>query len=248
MDKLSLKANERTVLGKGVRHLRRDGLIPGHVYGRKVEVEHVSVPLKDFIHVARLAGETGLINLKIGEEKVRPVMIRGIQHHPQTGQPLHIDFYQVNLKEKVTVPVPIVLIGEEPESVHLGETVVLQNLSEVQVEALPADLIEKIEVDITPLKQIDDAVTISQLNYDRELLTLLAEPDEVVVKIAPAITEEMKRLMEEQEAEAQAAAAEGETEEEKAAGEAPEGEAAEGEAGESTEGQKEESNNEEQPQ
>ncbi len=209
MDRISLKAQERTILGKNVKKLRRDGIIPGRVYGNNgVEVEHVAVNLKDFLPVMHQAGETGLIDLKIGEEKIRPVMIRGLQHEPKKGELLHIDFYQVNLKQKVKVPVPIVLKGEEPESVHMGEAVVLQTLSEVEVEALPTDLVEHIEVDITPLQTIGDAINISQLTYDREKLAVLADPEEIVVKLDTAITEEMKKLMEEQKAEAEAAAAE----------------------------------------
>lgn len=206
MDRIPLNAQEREVLGKKVKKLRREGKLPGHVFGKKVEGENVLVNEKDFLQVLSQAGETGLIDLKIGAEKVRPVLIRQLQHDPLTGQILNIDFYQVNLSEKVTVPVPLVLVGEEPESVHMGETVVLQNLSELQVEALPGDLVEKIEVNIETLKQVDDAITVGDLNYDREKLTVLAEPEEVVVKLAPAVTEEMKRLLEEQEAEAQAAA------------------------------------------
>ncbi len=230
MDRIALKAEERTILGKKVSRLRADGFIPGHVFGNQLETEHVTVKLSDFLPVFKQAGETGLIDLRIGAEKVRPVLIREVQHEPVKGKPLNISFYQVNLKEKVQVPVPIVLIGEEPESVHMGETIVLQNLSEVQVEALPTDLIENIEVDITSLKNVDDAITVGQLNYNRELITLLAEEEEVVVKLAPAVTEEMKALLEEQAAEA-AAATEAAAAEEGA--EKPEGEeGAEGEEGE----------------
>ena len=96
------------------------------------------------------------------------------------------------------------LIGEEHEAVKLGEVVVLQNLNEVNVEALPTDLVENIEVDITPLKAIDDAITIGQLNYDRSKLTLHAPEEEIVVKLAPAVTAEMEALLEEQAAEAAA--------------------------------------------
>jgi len=200
--------------------------LPGHVFGKAVEVEHVSVPLKEFIKVSAQAGETGLVDLRIGEEKVRPVLIRNLQHDPKTGSLMHVDFYQVNLLEKVEVPVPVVIVGEEPESVHLGETVVLQPISELQVEALPTDLIENIEVDITNLKNVDDAITVADLKYDRSKITVLAEPEEVVVKLAPAVTEEMKQLMEEQEAETAAA--------QEAAGEGAESEATEGEEGEGT--------------
>lgn len=232
MDKIILKAQERDVLGKKVKNLRRDGLIPGHVFGNKIDTEHVSVIRKDFLKVLNQAGETSLVDLRIGEEKIRPVLIRDVQFDPVSGNLLNIDFYQVNLKVKVTVPVPIVLVGEETELVHLGEAVVLQTLSEVQVESLPTDLIEKIEVDISILKNIDDDIKVSQLNYNREVLTVLAEGEEVVVKLAPAVTEEMKALLEEQEAEA-AAAKEAAVEEAGEAGETPE----EGEEGETAEGE-----------
>lgn len=207
MDRLSLHAEERTILGKKVKKLRRDGLLPGHVFGKGLESEMVAVSSRDFLKTFHQAGETGLIDLKIGSEKVRPVLVRDVQHDPITGQPIHIDFYQVNLQEKVKVPVPVVLVGEEPETVHLGEAIVLQTVNEVEVEALPTDLVEKIEVDISPLKQIDDAITVGQLSYDREKLTIHADPEEIVVKLAPAVSAEMEKLLEEEAAEKAAAAA-----------------------------------------
>lgn len=208
MDRLSLQAEERKILGKKVKNLRKDGKLPGHVFGKGVETEHVSVDGKTFLKTFKETGETGLIDLKIGTEKVRPVMVKGVQFDPVSDQPIHVDFYQVNLNKKVKVPVPLVLAGEQPESVHLGETIVLQAMNEIEVEALPADLVEKIEVDITVLKNIDDAITVGQLNFDRSKLTVAAEPEAIVVKLAPAITEEMKKQMEEEAAAAAAQAAE----------------------------------------
>lgn len=204
MDRISLKAEERTILGKKVKKLRRDGFVPAHVFGNKVETEHVSVKSLDFAKAYDQAGETGLIDLKIGEEKVRPVLIREVQVDPVRGATLHIDFYQVNLKEKVKVSVPIELFGEEPETVHSGEAVVIQPMSEVEVEALPAELPEKIEVDISSLRQINDAIFVSQLKV-AEGVALIADPEAVVVKLDNAVTEEMQQLMEEQAAEAAAA-------------------------------------------
>lgn len=212
MNRIPLKAEERTVLGKKVKKLRRDGLVPAHVFGNKLETEHVSVNGKDFIKVYRQAGETGLIDLKISDEKIRPVLVRNVQVNPLNEEPLHIDFYQVNLKEKTVVPVPIVLIGEEPELVHTGEAVVIQPMGEVEVEALPTELPEKIEVDITSLKQIDDVILVSQLSV-LEGVTILADAEAVVAKLDTAITEEMKQLMEEQAAEQAAAAEEAAAEE-----------------------------------
>src|SRR3989344_5067085 len=207
MDRLSLKAEERKVLGKKVKNLRKDGILPAHVFGKGVEGEIVSVDQKEFLKVFKVAGETGLIDLKIGTEKIKPVLIREVQYNPVSGDLIHVDFYQVNLLEKVKVSVPIVQIGEAPESVKLGETIVLQTLSEVEVEALPADLPENIEVDITSLKEIDDAITVGQLNYDHEKVTVHVDPEEIVVKLAPAVSAETQALLEEQAAEQAAAEA-----------------------------------------
>lgn len=223
MDRLSLPADERKILGKKVKQLRRRGSLPAHVFGKGVENEDVTVDAKEFLKTFHLAGETGLIDLKIGAEKVRPVLVREVQYDPVSGDLIHIDFYQVDLSQKVKVPVPLVLVGEQPESVHLGETIVLQTLNEVEVEALPTDLVEKIEVDISPLKQIDDVITVEALNYDKDKLTLHAGPEAIVVKLAPAVTAEMEKLLEEEAAEKATAAAEAQA----GAGEVPaEGEAA----------------------
>ncbi|MBI4040159.1 50S ribosomal protein L25 [Candidatus Daviesbacteria bacterium] len=222
MDRIPLKAQEREILGKKVRQLRRDGFIPGHVFGRQVEGENVVVPMVDFLKVYKEVGETGLIDLRIGAEKVRPVLIREVQIDAVHSQPLHIDFYQVNLSQKVKVTVPIHLIGDEPEKVHTGEAVVIQPINEVEVEALPTDLPESLEVDITPLKEIDDAITVAQLQVPAGV-ELMADAEAVVVKLDTAVTAEMEQLLEEQQAEVEAAA-EAAEEEVPAEGEQPEGE------------------------
>lgn len=208
-----MHAEERIIFGKKVKRLRKDGKLPGHVFGKGIEGENVLVSAKDFLKAFHLAGETGLIDLEIGTEKIRPVLVREVQYDPVSDKPIHIDFYQVNLSEKVKVPVPLVLVGEDPEKVHLGEAIVLQTLNEVEVEALPADLVEKIEVDITALKNIDDAITVGQLNYDRDKLTLHAPEEEIIAKLAPAVTAEMEKLLEEEAAETAETQAEAITEE-----------------------------------
>lgn len=233
MQRIPLEALERTVLGKKVKVMRRIGLVPARVYGHTKSAEAVTINVKDFMKVYSQTGETGLIDLIIGSEKARPVMVKGIQQDPVRGDLVHIDFYQVDLAEKVQVAIPVELIGEQPESVHLGETVVLQPISEVQVEALPGDLLEKIEVDQSILKVVDDVVTVADLKIDREKITILTPEEEVVIKLAPAITEEMKKLMEEQESEAATAQAEAATEE----GATAEGETSTEEGAEATDGE-----------
>lgn len=190
-NRLSLKAEERIILGKKVKKLRAQGIIPAHVFGKGHDSESVSVNIKDLLPILHQAGETGLIDLKIGEEKIRPVMVRGVAYSPVKGEIQNVDFYQVNLKEKVTVPVPLILVEpEEPvEVVKLGEAMILQTLNEVEVEALPTDLVDQIEVDTRFLQNIGDAITVGQLSYNRDTLTILADPEQVIVKIEPVVIE-----------------------------------------------------------
>ena len=224
MDRITLKAEERIVLGKKVKNLRSQGLIPAHVFGKGLETKHVTIGSLEFKEVYDEAGETGLIDLKIGAGKIRPVLVRGVQLDPVRDNILHIDFYQVNLLEKVTVSVPLEIFGKEAEAVHTGEAVVIQPMSEIEVEALPGDLPEKITVDISSLLAIGDAVLVANLQIPVGV-TVLADQEAVVVKLDSAVTGEMKKLLEEQAAEAAAATAaqvvEGET--------PPESEAKEGE-------------------
>jgi len=238
MDRTPLHADERTVLGKNVAKSRLLGLIPGNVYGSGFESESVFVKISDFQKAFGHAGETGLIDLKIGAERTKPVLVRNMQFGPVRGELLHIDFYQVNLKEPVRVWVPIVLIGEELEMVHLGEAVVLNPVSEIEIEALPDELIDKVEVDISVLKAIDDAVTVAELAINRDLVTVITPEEEVVIKLAPAVTQEMLDMMAEQEAEAAAVVVEeGAEGEAKAEGEEAEGAAEGGEETASAEGE-----------
>lgn len=230
MPRVSLQAEEREVFGKKLKRVRKDGFVPANVFGKGLESEAVLVNGKLFRKIYDEVGETGVVDLKVGAEKVKPVMVRDIQYGAVKGELLHVDFYQVDLNKPVTVYVPIKLIGEEDEKIHLGEAVVINPVSEIEVEALPGDLVDEIEVDISGLHEIDDTVTVGQLNVDREKIKILTPEEEVVVKMAPAVTEEMQKLMEEQEAEA-VAAAEAVEEVAEGAGEVPaEGEPASAEA------------------
>lgn len=231
MDRIPLHASERTVFGKKLKKSRAEGQIPANVYGKGLESEAVFVKAVDFRRVFGEAGETGVIDLKIGTEKVKPVMVRDLAHNSARGTLEHVDFYQVDLNKTVNVYVPIELVGDEDEKVHLGEIILLNPVSEVEVEALPGDLIDKIEVDVSGLHEIDDAITVADLKIDREKIKILTPEEEVVVKVAPAVSEEMQALMEEQDAEAAAAAEAAEGEE----GEKSEDESAEGQEDAGTE-------------
>lgn len=206
MEQITLSAQKRTVLGRKVKSLRREGIIPAHIFGHKVKTEHIQVKANDFKKVFEKAGETGIISLAVDSEK-RPVLVRSIQVHPLTEETLHIDFYQVNLSEKVKVNVPLEIVGESP-AVEKKVGLLLTPVSEVEVEALPSDLPENIEVDITKLESIGDEIRVKDLKVDRSKIEVLADEELVVVAIGELVTKEMEALEAEVEAEQAEAAAE----------------------------------------
>lgn len=206
MQTVALKAEKRTVLGRKVKTLRRQGLIPAHVFGHKVKTEHVQVAASEFLKVFEKTGETGIIGLAVDSQK-KPVLVKNVQVHPVTDAPLHIDFYQVNLSEKVKVNVPIEIVGEAP-AVHKKIGVLLTPVSEVEVEALPADLPENIQVDVSALVEVGNEIKVKDLKIDRLKIEVHADEEIVIAQIGELVTKEMEAVEAEIEAEQAEAVAE----------------------------------------
>lgn len=182
-----LKAEERKILGKKIKTLRRDGILPGNVYGKGLPSTALQVALSDFEKVHKEVGDTGLIDLEL-KGKVHPVLIKALQMNFKTHTPLHADFYEVNMKEKVKATVPVVTVGE-PKAVSEKVGILLQPLSEVEIEALPDHLAEKIEVSVEHLATLDESIKVSDLKTP-EGVVILTDPEQVVVKIAELVAPE----------------------------------------------------------
>ena len=185
----ALKAKKREILGGKVKHLRREGILPANIYGKKVKSQAVQVNMADFIKVYKKAGETGIINLAVDGSK-KPVLIHNVQTDPVSDQAIHADFFQVNLKEKVTTQVPVELSGSSSGEKE-GKGVVVQQTDEVEVEALPTDLPEKFEVDLTKLKEVNDAIYIKDISYDKKKVKIESDLDQLIVKLEPPRKEEV---------------------------------------------------------
>lgn len=202
---LKLKAEPRKILGRKVKTLRREGLIPAHVFGHNLKTVHVQVAQGDFEKVRAVAGETSVIDLAVNSTK-HPVLIRGVQTHPVTDKVLHIDFYQVAAGEKVKVAVPLEITGESP-AVEKKLGVLLTPLTEIEIEALPANLPEKIEVDISKLENVGDAVKVSDFKLDAAKVEILQDPELVVANIGELVTREAEEVLAAEAAEREATAA-----------------------------------------
>lgn len=189
-----LTAEKRTVLGKQVKKLRREGILPANIYGKELSSVAVQVKYSDFEPVFKEVGETGLVDIVLDGEK-RPVLIKNLQMNYRTYTPLHADFYQVNLKEKVKSMVPVVIIGE-PKAVSEKLGVLLTPLSELEVEALPAELPDNIEVDVAKLANLDEQITVGDLKAPNGV-TILTEAEQVVARIGEMMKEEEPAPVEE---------------------------------------------------
>src|SRR3989338_3264861 len=157
MNKIILSAKTRTVLGRKIKQLRKQGLLPANIYGKKVKSQAVSVEAKKFAEVFSIAGETGLVELELGSKKL-PVLIHNVFYHPVTNQTLHADFYAVDLKEKVAANVPLVDIGnlvKLDDAIKVADLPVsdkIKILTDLELEvAKIAPLVVKEKVEEVPL-------------------------------------------------------------------------------------------------
>lgn len=182
-----LHVEKRTVLGKQVKKLRREGFLPANIYGKELSSVAVQVKYTDFEPVFKTVGETGLVDVMLDGER-RPVLIKNLQMNYQTRTPLHADFYQVNLKEKVKSMVPLEITGV-PKAIEEKLGVLLTPMSEVEVEALPEELPDNIEVDVTNLSNVDEQITVAELKVPQGV-TILTEAEQVVARIGEMMKEE----------------------------------------------------------
>lgn len=187
MKRPTLKVEKRKILGRKVKKLREEGILPANIYGKKVKSQAIEIDRSEFEKVFSEVGETGIIELNLGNEK-RPVLVHNIQLEPVSDEPIHVDFHQVDLKQKVVANIPIDVLGESPaEKQGLGTLV--QYFDEIEVEALPGDLPEKFEIDAGDLEKVDQAIFIKDLKVG-DKVEVKQDPEEIIVKIEPPREEE----------------------------------------------------------
>jgi large subunit ribosomal protein L25 len=214
-DRPALAAERRTVTGKAVSRLRKDGRLPGVVFGHGTESEPVTIDAHEFEQLRKHAGASTLVDLKVEGGKARPVLISSIQVHPVNRRPLHVDLFAVRMTEELTVEVQLVGTGAAA-AVENGGTLV-HPTSSVKVRALPANLPDSLTYDLTPLVDFDTTITVADLVVP-EGVTIQADPAEVIARVlAPRVEEVVAEAVEGEAAEAAAEGAEGEA----AAGETP---------------------------
>ncbi len=206
---MTLKSFIRTKTGKQAKELLKEGFIPAVLYGRGIDNINLSVPLSDFNKIYKEAGESAVIKLEIypvecsqGEfNRVNPVgernvLINDVQYNCLSDKIIHIDFYEVKMDEKVEVAVPLVFTGESL-LVKSGEAVLVKVLQEVEVEALPAELPQEFEVDVSILDDLEKKIYVRDLQMppgvvvkspgENIIAALSAPEEEKIVSVEEAV-------------------------------------------------------------
>ncbi len=197
-EQITLAAQPRSLFGKQSKRLRREGWAPGIIYGRNFD----PVPLQfEERALKRLLAEVGgsqLVAINIGEkDQTEMALVRDVQRDPIRQNVLHVDFYRVDMSERLTTEIPLELLGE-PAIVEKNEGILLLGVASIEVECLPGDLVNALEVDLTELEEINDAMYVHDLAIPSGI-DLLSDPDEMIARVVPLEEEAILELEEEEE-------------------------------------------------
>lgn len=183
MSQPTLSAEERTIVGKKCKNLRKAGLVPGVIYGPALkETVQVSVDLKAFSKFYQIHGHSTLLKLTLGGKNYQ-VLIRDVQLEPICKYALHVDFFAPNLQKETTASVPLMLINT-PE----GPGIFTPHLGELHVSGLPREIPARIEVDCSVLQNEGDAIRVSDLVIPAGI-TVDTAADEVVASLTPKVSQ-----------------------------------------------------------
>jgi large subunit ribosomal protein L25 len=182
MDKIQIKASVRDEK-KNMTKLRNDGFIPAVLYGNKVQTTSLTLNAREFDKVFKKAGESTIVDLLTEDGKTHPVLIQDVQIHYLTSNPIHVDFYEVSMTEKLKAMVVLEYVGEAPVIRTTG-AILVKILNEVEVECLAADLPHNIEVNLETLKTLQDAIHVKDLKVSAKV-KILTEGNELVTKVQP---------------------------------------------------------------
>ena len=194
MEQIELQTASRQVLGKKVRFLRRQGIIPVHLFGHGIEAVALQTDAAQLHQVLSQAGKTKIISLSLDKAKTpRNVMVRETQRNPLTGELLHVDFYQVIMGEKVQVEVPVALVGEAP-ALKSKDNMLAQELYSLSIECLPDHVPDSVELDLASLTEAEQSIQVKDITLG-EGVTVLNDPERVVVKISVQPVEKIEEVV-----------------------------------------------------
>lgn len=193
MAAIKIQVEKRAGLGKNkVDKIRQENLVPGVLYGKGEETKHIQVDRRNFEKVYKSSGMSTLIDLEL-EGSIAPVLIKEVQMHPFRNEYLHVDFQKLNMDETVKLTIPITLHGRE--NIAEEDFILIQQLDEVEIECLPGNIPQAIEVDVSGLT-FDTPIFISDLEiFGNEDIVIFRDAEDVIVNlIEPTMEEELEEL------------------------------------------------------
>lgn len=199
MDGLTLTAVLRTVTGKKVKVLRRDGVVPIHMFGRGIESQSLQADSRTLSAVLPQAGTNVPITIDVdGHDGENVCFVRQVQRHPVSEVLLHVDFQRVDISRKISAEVPLLLEGVSLP-VEEMEGTLLQTLSSISVEALPMNIPASFTIDISILDDFDKTIRVATLQTD-EGVTILNDGEEMIATVVrPRVEEEEELAADEEE-------------------------------------------------
>jgi len=184
MESIKLEASPRLVIGKKVKELRRQGLTPIHIYGKKTDPQFLQTDTKSLYKILQKVGKNIPVSIiDTADKDLGDILsfVREVQVHPVSGQLLHVDFYQVDISERITAGVPVILIGESP-AVRMHRGILFQALHTIQMESLPMNVPENFKIDISILDNFDKVIRVSDISVP-ENVTILSNTNDTIVRV-----------------------------------------------------------------
>jgi len=194
MEKYVIEAKKRDVIGKKVKALRREGLLPAVLYGSGIDPMPITLNTREIRQTLSVIGANTLVTLKI-DKKEYLALVRDMQREVIMRDLLHIDFQAVSLEESITSTVPVVVVGEAP-AVKEMNALLVSGLDELQIEAKAKDLPDTIQVDVSELSEIGDNIRVKDLTISGDV-KILDDPEETVVVVAAPTLMEIEPEVEE---------------------------------------------------
>jgi large subunit ribosomal protein L25 len=197
---LELTLDARTASGKENKRLRREGVLPGVVFGKGSESVPVQLDAKAFEALYKSAGRTGVVKLAVpGAKGTKSAMIKGVQRNPLSGRAVHVDFFLVDLTQEMQSEVPLTFVGVAP-AIELTNGTLMTPLDHLKVRALPADIPHEIELDLSSLVDLEATLHVRDVVLPNDKVTILNEPEELLARVLPQRGEEEEAVVPAEEA------------------------------------------------
>ena len=208
---MEILAQKRTVLGKKVKALRKEGVTPVSLFGKGMASLALQVRTTDLHRVLTTTGRNALVDLAItdaakGSDASYKVMVRDLQINPVNDQVLHVDFYRVLMTQRMEAEVQVVLIGVAP-AVDRGLGTLTHGVSAIRVDGLPGTIPSAVEVDVSPLEEANQSIFAKDIPLPSGV-SLVSDPEQIVARVV------VRRGMAEEEKPAEAREEEKEEKEE----------------------------------